>query len=227
MIVKTHSYRFAEEILQHKDFKPIYDELMDVCEGCPLPRYEGKSHTQKGLDIVQQVLNSYFYISFVRRNWEPEPLATPEENEDALRSDFRKSFQLDNGKIITVQIEVEFGNVASSYRNYFKFQLSFAYNLTDMCVLIVPSNDLCKRIDSGVSNFEKVVREIEQAKLTITVPTLIIGLFDRDDYGVMLDEWDIKKQDIPIDIAKGSTIATHPKHIAFITDFIDNNIEKK
>lgn len=48
--------------------------------------------------------------------------------------------------------------------------------MTDICILIVPSNAFCKRIDTGVSNFEKTVREIPSAKLSITVPILVIGL---------------------------------------------------
>ena len=39
--------------------------------------------------------------------WESEPLATPGDNEDALRSDFRKTFKNMGGEDVTVQIEVE------------------------------------------------------------------------------------------------------------------------
>lgn len=124
---------------------------------------------------------------------EHEPLAAPDGTEDALRSDFRKSFrdEVTGDIIVTLQIEVEFGNVASSYRNYFKFQLSFSYDLIDICVLILPSYKFANRIDTGVSNFEKVLREIPSAKLSITVPTLVIGLFDRDDNANKETEWKV------------------------------------
>jgi hypothetical protein len=222
MIVKYFSYRFAAEILQHPKYSMIFSELMRVCTECPLPLYEGKSRTQAGKDIVQQVMNSFFKHRFVSLGWEAEPLATPNDNEDALRSDFRKTFcDATTGEITaTIQIEVEFGNVASSYRNYFKFQLSFSYGLTDICVLIVPSQHLSVRIDSGVSNFEKTLREIPSAKLSITVPTLVIGLFDEDENGRVVP-WDVKAITTNLDVLKGDKLADRPQHSQIIQTYVN------
>lgn len=209
MRVKTYSYRYAEEILQHPKYRDIYDELMGIFTNCPVPVYEGKSKNQEQKDVVQQLMNTYFYEAFINQGWETEVLASPEEFEDALKSDFRKTFNREGNENITVQIEVEFGNVASSYRNYFKFQLSFSYGMTDLCVLVVPSAKLSNRIDSGVSNFEKVLREIPTAKLSITVPILVVGLFDEDDQGNQVDVWNIKDENISLDIAKSSYSPEH------------------
>ena len=55
MIVKTYSYRYAEEILQHSSNIEIYNELMDIFKNCPLPVYKGKSKNQKSKDVVQQL----------------------------------------------------------------------------------------------------------------------------------------------------------------------------
>ena len=217
MKIKTYSYRYAEEILTHPKYKAAYDELIKVCEECPLPVYKDKSPKQKKLDVVQQIMNTYFLLRFKSLGWEPEPLATPDDYEDALRSDFRKSFCDENGEIaVTIQIEVEFGNVASSYRNYFKFQLSFANALTDICVLIVPSQSLCTRIDSGVSNFEKACREIPSAKLSVTVPILVIGLLDED-----VIEWDVKSFEPDLTIVKGSTKKAEEMHNRLVQSYID------
>ena len=219
MNTKTYSYRFAEEILQHPKYRVVYDELIKVCQECPLPVYEGKSTNQPNKDVIQQLMNSYFLKRFVSLGWEKEPLATPDYNEDALRSDFRKSFiDAETGEIlVTVQIEVEFGNVASSYRNYFKFQLSFSYGLTDICVLIVPSYHLSMRIDNGVSYFEKTLREIPSAKLSITVPTLVIGLFDND-----VTPWDVKSLTTDLKILKNSNAASATQHYQLIQDYINS-----
>ena len=219
MKVKTFSYRFAEEILQHPHFKAAYDELIKICEECPLPMYKGKSSKQKKLDIVQQLMNSYFLKRFESFGWKPEPLATPDENADELRSDFRKTFvNEETGEVLlTLQIEVEFGNVASSYRNYFKFQLSYSYSLTDICVLIVPSQHLSTRIDSGVSNFEKTCREIPSAKLSITVPTLVIGLFDDD-----VPEWNVKEVTKNLKVLKNGNKKVTKEHYAIVQSYIDS-----
>jgi sensor histidine kinase YesM len=223
MKVKTFSYRFAEEILQHPLYKAAYDELIQVCEECPVPVYTGKSVNQPEKDVVQQLMNSFFFKRFKSLGWETEPLATPDENADELRSDFRKTFiDEETGEVLlTLQIEVEFGNVASSYRNYFKFQLSYAYSLTDICVLIVPSQHLSIRIDSGVSNFEKTCREIPSAKLSITVPTLVIGLFDDD-----VPEWNVKEITTDLKVLKNSNKNVTEEHYAIVQGYIDRIEER-
>lgn len=217
MNLKTYSYRYAEEILQHEKYKHIYDELIYICENTPLPVYKGKSKSQPDKDVVQQLMNTYFRLQFVNLGWEEEPYATPDSNEDSLRSDFRKTFQTPDGEEITIQIEVEFGNVASSYRNYFKFQLSYSYNLTDICVLIVPCYKLSTRIDSGVSNFKKVKREIPSAKLSITVPTLIIGLDDED-----CPEWNVKEIEPDLKVLKNPKNKYETRHNTIVQSYIDS-----
>lgn len=218
MQIKTFSYRFAEEILQHQRYKFAYDELIQVCRDCPIPIYPDKSAKQKNKDVIQQLMNSYFLKQFENPGWETEPLATPDNYEDALRSDFRKTFfDEKNNKLITIQIEVEFGNVASSYRNYFKFQLSFANALTDICILIVPSQHLSVRIDSGVSNFEKACREIPSAKLSLTVPVLVIGLFEDVE-----SEWNVKEIEKNLKILKGSSKNIMEQHYNIVNEYIKN-----
>lgn len=193
MIVKTFSYRYAEEILQHPKYVEAYNELIEICRNCPLPVFKGKSERQTSKDVVQQLMNTYFLEVMKIKGWKPEPYVSPDTTGDALRADFRKTFirGMEDDKL-TIQVEVEFGNIASSYRNYFKFQLSYSYGLTDICVIVVPSWHLSNRIDSGVASFEKVLREIPSAMLSITVPILVVGLFDLDDDGKEVDSWDVK-----------------------------------
>ena len=221
MRIETFSYRFADDILHSPRFAEVRTELLSVCQNCPIPVYSGKSQRQASKDVIQQIMNTYFRLQFTALRWTAEPLATPIDNEDALRADFRKTFGEGDDKI-TLQIEVEFGNVASSYRNYFKFQLSFSYDLTDICVLIVPSSELANRIDSGVANYEKATREIPQAKLSVTVPTLVIGLFDKDENGNKLPEWDIRATGVSLDIAQNRNRAVASAHNELVQSYIDS-----
>lgn len=221
MRIETFSYRFADDILLSPRFAGIRAELMNVCRNCPIPVYSGKSQRQTSKDVVQQIMNTYFKLRFTDLGWIAEPLATPIDNEDALRADFRKTFGENDDKI-TLQIEVEFGNVASSYRNYFKFQLSYSYDLTDICVLIVPSSELANRIDSGVANYEKAIREIPQAKLSVTVPTLVIGLFDKDENGNKLPEWDIRSTGVSLDIAQNKNRTISAANNEIVQIYINN-----
>ncbi len=64
MFIKTYSYRFAEEILQHENHREAYEELIEICKNCPVPVYKGKSKNQKKLDVVQQIMNTYFLETF-------------------------------------------------------------------------------------------------------------------------------------------------------------------
>jgi len=220
MRIELFSYRFADDILSSPKFTDIKKRLLSICENCPIPVYSGKSKEQPDKDVVQQIMNTYFKLQFKALNWDIEPLVTPTDNEDALRADFRKTFINENSKI-TLQIEIEFGNVASSYRNFFKFQLSFSYDLTDICILVVPSANLANRVDSGIANYEKTIREIPQAKLSITVPTLVIGLFDKDLYGNNLPEWDIRQTGVSLDTAKNKNKSVLQNHENLVQSYID------
>lgn len=221
MYLKTYSYRFADEILSAPGYCEVKQELLDICFDCPIAVYPGKSANQRGKDVVQQIMNTYFRIQFEEYGWEVEPSATPDDYSDALKADFRKTFHFQDQEPLTVQIEVEFGNAASSYRNYFKFQLSFSYGMTDICVLIVPSYNLANRIDSGVANYEKVIRELPQAKLSVTVPIFVIGLFDEDEYGDYLEEWNIREMEVPLMVAQNKNRSVSQAHEDLVRDYLE------
>lgn len=223
MKIQTFSYRYAQEILEHPNYAEAFDELMEICRNCPLPVYKDKSKTQPRLDVVQQIINTYFKISFTQKGWEPEPMVTPSEFDDSLRGDFRKQFtkmDLLNASAydISLQIEVEMGNIASSYRNYFKFQLSYAHKLADIAVLILPCDELSRRIDSGVASFEKTVREIPSADLSITVPILVIGLDDTNVEAV-----DIESIEKDLRVVKGSQKAYEEEHRSLVEKIINTS----
>jgi hypothetical protein len=219
MNIKTFSYRYSQEVLEHPCCKEAMDEIINICKKCPLPVYKNKSASQPKLNIVQQIINTYFKIAFENSNWESEPLVTPDNNDDSLRGDFRKSFKKkiskDNRENIILQVEVEMGNIASSYRNYFKFQLSYSYKLADIAILILPCDNLSKRIDSGVASFEKTVREIPSADLSITVPILVIGLDDTD-----VVEVDVSSLESNMEIVKGAKTSYKKEHIALVEKII-------
>lgn len=233
MKIKTFSYRFAEEILENEKYKEFYNEIIWVCKSVPIPICNDKSEKQKKLNVVQQILNTFIKLKFVGLWWEQEPFATPDTNEDSLRSDFKKVFTYDWNKKLQIQIEVEFWNIASSYRNYIKFQLSFSYNLADICILILPCNDLSVRIDSWVASFEKTIREIPSAKLSITVPILVIWLDDSDksyNWDTVEDYCKFKNKPLPLsdldkkemlEILKWPKNKYSQEHNKFVQNYID------
>ncbi len=142
-----------------------------MCRQAPVFTWRNKSSKNASLDVVQQILNTFFDRRFaVDHKWGYHPLATTIA-ESRLKADYRKTFGS-----LTVQIEVQFGNMSRWYSDIFKFQSAYAGELIDVGVSIVPDSELAKRIDSNVANYERVTKELSAAKNSITLPILVIGL---------------------------------------------------
>jgi len=166
------SYRFAQEILEHENYSDLLTEILDVINDCPLYLYPNKSSSNSRLDVVQQILNAYFDVKFHKSNaWEYHPLATDIE-ESGLKADFRKEYNK-----LKIHVEVQFGNMARWYSDIFKFQTAYSTDLIDIGICIVPMGSLARRIDSNVTHYERVLRELPAADMSITHPILIIGIY--------------------------------------------------
>jgi hypothetical protein len=167
----THSYRFAKEIIEHPNYTSAFQEIITVVNECPLFIYPNKSSSNNRLDVVQQLLNTFFDRRFACDfGWDYHPSATSIPN-SGLAADYRKNF---NG--LRIQAEVQFGNMSRWYSDIFKFQTAYSQDLIDMGLCIVPISTIATRIDSNVTNFERCVRELPSAKLSITLPILLIGM---------------------------------------------------
>jgi hypothetical protein len=167
-----HSYRFAKEIIEHSTYNDALIEILAVVKQCPLFRYPNKSKSNKRLDLVQQLFNTYFDRAFsFDLEWQYHPTATTIPD-SGLTADYKKTF----GNL-RIQAEVQFGNMARWYSDIFKFQTAYSQNLIDFGLSIVPMSSVGVRIDSNIANFERCVRELPSAKLSVTLPILIIGLY--------------------------------------------------
>lgn len=171
MQVDEHSYRFAKEILQHPSHLNAWNEIYDVIKNTPLFIYPGKSNSNPNLDVVQQVMNVYYDRRLsVDLGWEFHPLATRIEN-SGLAADFRKQF----GNLV-IQVEVQFGNMSRWYSDIFKFQTAYSQQLINIGICVLPNMSIARRIDSNVANYERSLRELPSAELSITLPILLAGL---------------------------------------------------
>jgi hypothetical protein len=170
MKYEIFSYRFAEEILQHEKHIQCWNEIISTVTSAPVFIFPGKSKNKR-LDVVQQLQNTYFDRKLaIEYGWEFHPIATKIVNSN-LKADFRKEF---NG--LSVQAEVQFGNMSRWYSDIFKFQAAYSESLTQAAISIVPMSSLATRIDSNVANFERAKRELPSANLSITLPILLIGV---------------------------------------------------
>lgn len=170
MKLHVYSYRYAQEILEHPNNVAAWREIEAILSQAPLFIYPGKSKNPR-LQIVQQLMNTYFDRRFsVDNGWTYHPLATGIAN-SGLAADFRKDF----GTIV-VQAEIQFGNMARWYSDIFKFQTAYSQSLIQLGLCVVPMAAMAATIDSNVANYERAVRELPAANLSITLPIMLIGL---------------------------------------------------
>jgi hypothetical protein len=90
--------------------------------------------------------------------------------EPKLIGDFRKGL---------VFVEIQFGNSATLYRDYYKFQYGLANGLLSLAVLIVPTSARAffpTRPDRVNNMAEYAMARTCLTVLPINVPTLLVGL---------------------------------------------------
>jgi len=117
--------------------------------------------------LHQTAYNKRFEIEFDKLGWETKPMLS--EN-PRLIGDFRKNL---------VFVEVQFGNSATLYRDFYKFQYGLQNGLLSLSVLIVPINPkeffpTRPRSVSNMAEYDLALRYF--TILPISVPTMLIGL---------------------------------------------------
>ncbi len=171
MRLHVFSYRYAEEVLEHRNYEAAWNEITGILREAPIFTWRNKSKAVKRLDVVQQVSNTFFDRRLaVDCGWEYHPLATNIVG-SGLKADFRKKFG-----DLSIQIEIQFGNMARWYSDIFKFQAGYSAKAINVGISVVPMFDLAKRIDQNVVNFERARRELPSAELSITLPIAMIGV---------------------------------------------------
>jgi hypothetical protein len=167
----TYSYRFAAEVLSSPAFVRERQDIEQIFGSITVPQLNppklrtrgGKTWTfttsQKGLNVA---LNT----EFEARGWDCQPPVT-EDKVTGIKADYKKA---------RVQVEVQFGNMARWYTDVFKFQVSYSLGLIDVGVLVVPMQAFANTIDENVAHYERVVRELPYARMSITLPIWVVGI---------------------------------------------------
>jgi hypothetical protein len=142
-------------------------------------------------------MNTYFDRRFaVDSKWQFHPLATAIAG-SSLAADYRKTFGT-----LTVQAEVQFGNMARWYSDIFKFQAAYSEKLIQVGLSVVPVGAMARMTDSNVVNYERAVRELPSATLSITLPILLIGL-EKDESTLEIDVTKCKFKSFKNIVGKG------------------------
>ena len=111
--------------------------------------------------------NKAFAREFLRLGWSPQPKL---RSNPRLIGDFQKGL---------VFVEVQFGNSAALYRDYYKFQYGLANGLLSLAVLVVPcvpSEFFPTRPQSVGNMADYKLAQTCLNVLPINVPTMLVGL---------------------------------------------------
>lgn len=145
-----------------KEIQEVFN-IIDILKWEVNYSYKNTSH--------QTAYNEKFEDEFKKFEWEPKPFLNKEQR---LIGDFRKN---------SVFVEIQFGNSATIYRDFYKFQYGHRNGLLSLSILIVPTNPM-SFFPSRVKSFSNMA-EYNLAKryftiLQIQVPTIIIGLLPKN-----------------------------------------------
>jgi len=173
MNLRFFSYRFAEEVLNSPAFRASRDEAYAILGALPpiavnsplwLQWRNPKKKPKKTHPFDPDAMNRWLDDQFGPKGWEIHPRIVPGTH---LEGDYRKD---------RIQIEVQFGNIARYTYDLLKFQVSYARDEVDVGLLAVPVQSFAKEIGSNVAYYERVLRELPHAKLSITLPIMVVGL---------------------------------------------------
>jgi len=168
MGVLKYSINLSEHLLNSTKELAEIEDVIDRIRAPMCPGYVSKKYP-----INQKILNAMFRHKMHKElGWEKDPLVEPDLGK-GIEGDFSK--KLDNG--LKVFVEVEFGNVASIFRDLFKFIYMKVIGTYDVGILIVPSetDDFSREIE-GIYSFQGVKEILENSKGSISVPVLLLGI---------------------------------------------------
>ena len=146
------------------------NELLEALKSIRIPVCPG--FKRPPFDVKQGLLNSMIDSAFEKLGWETQPyIDTRANRESSQKGDFAKTTECG----IKVLVEVEFGNVASTFRDLYKFNLAYSLDSYDCAIFILPEKALAKRIDT-IQHFDGAKRLIEDAREFMNMPILLIGV---------------------------------------------------
>ncbi len=187
---RIESHQYAETVLQGK-FRDEWEELLDVIGTLEVPLRPAGPFTRTGrpkspkrqsrviggrrasalMPVDQAEMNKRIRGTLSGLGWNAEPYILIDREgqpiDTRLRGDFEKA---------GVFVEVEFGNVASFYRDLFKFHIAGTTGAAKVGVIVVATDSLARLFDQGQARFEQAVSLLPYMRAGVQLPTAIIGI---------------------------------------------------
>ena len=112
-------------------------------------------------------------------------------------------------------VEVEFGNMASAFRDLFKFQIASRSGAGRMGVLVVASDKVARFFDQGVATYEQVTRLLPYMGIGLQLPTVVVGL-DLNDWSAVRDRYETMRA-----VAEQNGLDCHSWDVVFGPDQVE------
>ena len=129
-------------------------------------------------------MNEQIDAALVSLGWNRQPWILVDHDgqpiDTRLRGDFEK-----NG----VFVEVEFGNVASLYRDLFKFHIAGTSGAAEVGIIVVATAQIAAFFDQGQATWETATGLLPYMRAGLQLPTTIVGL-DVNDWSAIEARYD-------------------------------------
>jgi hypothetical protein len=197
MRMRVESHRYAETVLD-RDFREEWDELRDALGTLEVPLRQAGPYSDVGpktpkrqmrafggrranvlLPVDQSAMNLAIDVALVERGWKRQPWILVDQEghpiDTHLKGDFEKG---------GVFVEVEFGNVASLYRDLFKFHVAGTTGAAEVGVIVVATARLAAFFDQGQATWEQATSLLPYMRVGLQLPTAIVGI-DVNDWSLI------------------------------------------
>jgi hypothetical protein len=198
MRMKVESHRYAEDVLEAR-FPVEWDEIRQVLGTLDVPLRAAGPYTRHGrpktpkrqlrmfggrlanvlLPIDQSAMNEAIDAELVTLGWHRQPWVLVDHDGQPIDTHLRGDFEK-NG----VFVEVEFGNVASLYRDLFKFHIAGTSGAAEVGIIVVATAQLAAFFDQGQATWESATGLLPYMRVGLQLPTAIIGL-DMNDWSTV------------------------------------------
>ena len=112
--------------------------------------------------------------NFLEKNIELKTLAAKYLDVNDIGNDL--IYSKDENDMPLIVGEIQFGNWALAYRDFFKVLKANVQNSIDCLVYIVPTGDLESMLSDGIVTYDKTVKILEEFAKVISVPVWVVGI---------------------------------------------------
>jgi hypothetical protein len=203
MRMRVESHRYAEDVLEAR-FRAEWEELRDVLGTMDVPLRPAGPYSRHGrpktpkrqmrmfggqldnvlLPIDQTAMNQRIDSGLVSLGWTRQPWVLVDHDGQPIDTHLRGDFEK-NG----VFVEIEFGNVASLYRDLFKFHIAGTSGAAEVGVIVVATAQLAAFFDQGQATWESATSLLPYMRVGLQLPTAIVGL-DVNDWTPVQERYD-------------------------------------